>query len=824
MNSENTNTLSNLEPFEDRIDILFRELELAVNWGRPSILLAVYGSDYIRSDAVHALKNRLSSIGQDTVHLNIRSAEHFDIPAHFAAPELWEKSIYFVSGLGSVSSNSRANAYTSLSRGREFFIDNKIRIVIWLTEDEAINLAHCAPDYWAYRHRVIEFTESPKPEQILSRALEFAWQGIGEYTDSLEDTDAQIILREAMLADLPDQDEVTAIRANLLLTLGILHWRKGEFEKADKFLQTAFQAAAKMEDNWFKAECSNAIALVKSDLGMAEEAIDAYKYAIRLAPDQIFPWNNLGNLYIKLDRFNDAFSAFEKAIEHNPCDSVSWNGLGNLYQKLKREDDAIAAYHKAIEYSSDFASPWNGIGSVLYETGQFEDAIRVYQKAIEVNNQFAVAWIGLGDVFKQQNRNGNAALAYEKALEIDPKNALVWHELGRIFYRLGKLDEANQAYKNSTQLNPASGWLCGDLGQLYARLDQHQNAITLYLKSLELLTAPEDQAVMWNRLGSVYRQINEYEKAISAYQTADELDGGESVFDENWLDMEPIDDSQALVDDEFSDWLNGLTADYNEENCEPAESIRLGEHVEEDNYASDETSELKQEAAPAGSTGPIAGSGLAMGMQVVEQETMLAELEPSQAEGAEEMVWTVAEEETTEQQGAEADDDEAEASGESPAEEAESVQASAEIDPEGLPYRGAADQMEAETDSKNAHIWNELGNIYFTTGAYEQAVKAYKNAIQLDGRYGWPYGNLGLTYAHQGQYEEAIPLYQQSLELLSSEKDQAVMWNRLGNAYRRLNDYENAAKAYRMADGLGPNQISLLTRARFSLLSNCHVD
>ncbi len=231
-------------------------------------------------------------------------------------------------------------------------------------------------------------------------------------------------------------------------------------------------------------------------------------------------------------------------------------------------------------------------------------------------------------------------------------------------------------------------------------------------------------------------------------------------------------------------------------------TLPVSERVNGGSSAAGDAKEDQQEAAPAGGTGPIAGSGLAMGMQVVEQETMLAELEPSQAEGAQEMVWTVAEEETTEQQGAEADDDEAEASGESPVEEVESVQASAEIDPEGLPYRGAADQMEAETDSKNAHIWNELGNIYFTTGAYEQAVKAYKNAIQLDGRYGWPYGNLGLTYAHQGQYEEAIPLYQQSLELLSSEKDQAVMWNRLGNAYRRLNDYENAAKAYRMADGL----------------------
>ena len=39
------------EPFEDRIDILFRELELAIKWQRPSVLLSIYSSEYVRADA-----------------------------------------------------------------------------------------------------------------------------------------------------------------------------------------------------------------------------------------------------------------------------------------------------------------------------------------------------------------------------------------------------------------------------------------------------------------------------------------------------------------------------------------------------------------------------------------------------------------------------------------------------------------------------------------------------------------------------------------------------------------------------------------------------
>jgi tetratricopeptide (TPR) repeat protein len=65
-----------------------------------------------------------------------------------------------------------------------------------------------------------------------------------------------------------------------------------------------------------------------------------------------------------------------------------------------------------------------------------------------------------------------------------------------------------------------------------------------------------------------------------------------------------------------------------------------------------------------------------------------------------------------------------------------------------------------------------------------------------------------------------IPLYQKSIELLQDDKDKAVTWNRLGNVYRKLNDYERAIQAYQKAVALTDEDAGLLTRTRFSLLSN----
>lgn len=103
-------------------------------------------------------------------------------------------------------------------------------------------------------------------------------------------------------------------------------------------------------------------------------------------------------------------------------------------------------------------------------------------------------------------------------------------------------------------------------------------------------------------------------------------------------------------------------------------------------------------------------------------------------------------------------------------------------------------------------LWNELGNLYFMSGAYNQAVYAYHRSIQLDGSYGRPYSNLALAYVQQGKYSEAIDLYKRSIELLVDDDEKAISWNRLGNVYRHLKDYQRAVVAYQRADELNPER------------------
>jgi tetratricopeptide (TPR) repeat protein len=97
-------------------------------------------------------------------------------------------------------------------------------------------------------------------------------------------------------------------------------------------------------------------------------------------------------------------------------------------------------------------------------------------------------------------------------------------------------------------------------------------------------------------------------------------------------------------------------------------------------------------------------------------------------------------------------------------------------------------------------LWNELGNLYFMAGTYNQAAYAYNRSIQLDAGFGRPYCNLALTYVKQGRFADAVQLYQRSIELLVDEKEKAITWYRLGDVYRHLKDYRDAILAYQQAD------------------------
>jgi len=858
--------------FDERVEVLAHELELAIKWNRPSALLAIYSSEHARVDAEAALKKSLSQHDQSIVHIPLDDMPGFDLGYHLHQMPVNTDQVFFISGVKKPD-QEQANVFLNLGTYKDELLDKKIRLVFWVSHNSAADLLRTAPDFWGYRQRIIEFDESPKPDQILQNAIETVWQGIGEYTEQLEDTDEKINMRETLLTELPKDAESTSTRAHLMLTLGILNWRKGDYEKAFENLQNAIKSAIKLEDNLFEAECFNAIALVFFSQGKNDEAIEAYKQAIAIAPEQIFVWNNLGNLCLKIMRNDEAMLAFQKALIHNEKDPVAWNGLGAVYYAIGYISDSIVAYKKAIEFSPALAHPWNGLGDAYVRVGRDLDAIAAYQEAIELKKQYVAPLLGLADVYNRQGRNKDAFKLFQRALNIKPSDHLIWNNLGLVLLKMNLNDEAAQAFIKACELNKNFAWSYCNLAAAYANQSRHTESIDLCLKSLSMFTEDADKAVAWDRLADYYRAVNDYDNAMKAYQTADQLRGRIAAPKKFGSDS-PLPDPAPAADSPV------------EERPAPPEerSAKQQSQTEEainrliDQFTTTEQT-MEEPDMSAFFSHPILKSTSASEISKKQVHAISFENEDDMTESRNPAVWNEKgnihfrngaynDAVTAYNKAIELDrsfgwpysnlaltyltlgkyaeavllyqksicllqtNEEKAASWNSLGNiyrrlnnyegALEAYQNADAVDPQNAGKRDKADFAYSVPNSQNPQVWIELGNLFFKAAAYNDAVEAYTKAVKIDPASGWAHSNLAMSLVYQGKYKEAIPVYLKSIELFTSGKDKAVSWNRLGNVYRRMNDSENAKKAYKNAADLSDEKESLLTRARFSLLGNCY--
>jgi hypothetical protein len=147
---------SHSKAFKEGLSTLIDEIQLAFLWQRPSILLAVNNSKAGQIKAQQALKRELKKININVKQIKVEEKKTDVINTMIKILDR-DKIVFFVSGSGSVENKDSSDFHNALNFHRELLVDYKIRLVLWLTESEAENLPRYAPDFWAFRHRVIEF-------------------------------------------------------------------------------------------------------------------------------------------------------------------------------------------------------------------------------------------------------------------------------------------------------------------------------------------------------------------------------------------------------------------------------------------------------------------------------------------------------------------------------------------------------------------------------------------------------------------------------------------------------------------------------------------
>ncbi|MFK7949247.1 MAG: tetratricopeptide repeat protein [Saprospiraceae bacterium] len=107
-----------------------------------------------------------------------------------------------------------------------------------------------------------------------------------------------------------------------------------------------------------------------------------------------------------------------------------------------------------------------------------------------------------------------------------------------------------------------------------------------------------------------------------------------------------------------------------------------------------------------------------------------------------------------------------------------------------------------QLDDNDKYKYNWRGFTKGNLGQYENAIKDYDKTIQIDPNYSNPYNGRGLAKHYLKQYEDAILDYKKAIQIDLNHKDS---YNNLAFTYNELGDYDEALKYAKKAIKLNSN-------------------
>jgi tetratricopeptide (TPR) repeat protein len=226
--------------------------------------------------------------------------------------------------------------------------------------------------------------------------------------------------------------------------------------------------------------------------GQAEEAIGELKRALSVYPRYARALNDLGVLYLKLNRLDEAAETLTQAAKINKRFYFPRLNLGVVLNRQGKYAEAAEVLGQLYRESPNFPGAGLTYADALVGVGQAQRAKQVLREALSGTGLDRAAQVEarykLGMILSREENYADSAAELEKAAKIDPGAANVHLLLGGALTQLKRLPEAERELLRAYDLG---GSRLGNaqllLGQLYLtqqKLEPALRAFEQYLKDV----------------------------------------------------------------------------------------------------------------------------------------------------------------------------------------------------------------------------------------------------------------------------------------------------------------------------------------------------
>ncbi len=274
---------------------------------------------------------------------------------------------------------------------------------------------------------------------------------------------------------------------------------------------------------------------VLSLAGDREGAAVEFRRALALDPLNVETLREFANLNDSMGRTSEALDTYRKAIQLKPNEWVTYADLGVFYYGHQDYSDAAATFVKQASLTPDSPLVHRNLGAVYMALGRNQDAEREFLGSIRLTPT-ATAYLNLGGLYIDESRYTDAIGVLEKATQLAPQTyrgtPAMWANLGDAYrYTPGQQQKAEQAYRKAIEaiekqlaFEPTSAELLSDASVLRAKVGDRTRAVEEIAQALRF--AQDDPSVS-HRAALVYELIGARDRAFAVLAGA--IRGGYSV-------------------------------------------------------------------------------------------------------------------------------------------------------------------------------------------------------------------------------------------------------------------------------------------------------
>lgn len=251
--------------------------------------------------------------------------------------------------------------------------------------------------------------------------------------------------------------------------------RLGRREEALKAYREALRANAGYDEIFFN------MATVYNQMGRRDEAIANYSRALAINPLSQDAYAALGSIYfadLKGDNIRAATRLFERASMFFPGSTDILNNLGYLYTRMEEPRKAASYYIEALNIDPDFAVASRNLENISRTSGikippdDFESRLRRiesltasgrYAEALDIALELTRRHPGsfrskfyLANVYFMKGDFSDAAALYEGLVAARPDNVSLRTNLALAYEKLGRASAASAQFREILRREPSN--------------------------------------------------------------------------------------------------------------------------------------------------------------------------------------------------------------------------------------------------------------------------------------------------------------------------------------------------------------------------------